>query len=151
MSNAIRLLRALRTICRSLLLLLTSVSPCVSGRALQAISFQVPIKGFALVPSYSEAALQSRVAVQPVAVALEADDSFQFYSGGVYTGPCGTDQNHEVVIVGYSTTSMGTPYWIMKNSWGTDWGENGYARFKRNYRAAAGLCGIAIGAVYPTM
>lgn len=67
----------------------------------------------------------------------------------MFAGRCGTDLDHGVAIVGYGTTLDGTKYWIVKNSWGTDWGENGYIRMKRGISAKEGLCGIAVEASYP--
>ena len=94
--------------------------------------------------------MKNAVASQPITVGIQADDSFQFYSSGVYTGPCGnTEINHAVTIVGYNTTRGNVPYWIIKNSWGTDWGEKGYVRFRRNVKNPMGLCGIATDATYP--
>lgn len=68
---------------------------------------------------------------------------------GVFTGPCGTDLDHGVAIVGYGVTLQGTKYWIVKNSWGAEWGENGYIRMQRGVEAKEGVCGIAMEASYP--
>ncbi|CAI9783742.1 unnamed protein product [Fraxinus pennsylvanica] len=99
----------------------------------------------------SESALLKSVAKQPVSVAIDASGSdLQFYKSGVFTGECGTDLDHGVTAVGYGTASDGTKYWLVKNSWGTSWGENGYIRMQRDINAEEGLCGIAMQASYPT-
>lgn len=87
----------------------------------------------------------------PVSVAIDAgQDSFQFYSDGVYYDPnCESDvdkMNHAVLIVGYGTEDNGQDYWLVKNSYGTDWGQGGYIKMARN---ANNHCGIANGATYP--
>ena len=71
------------------------------------------------------------VANQPVSVSIDANNGhFMFYAGGIYTGECGTDLDHGVTAVGYGTTNE-TDYWIVKNSWGTGWGEKGFIRMQR--------------------
>ncbi|KAK3184015.1 hypothetical protein Dsin_031302 [Dipteronia sinensis] len=109
------------------------------------------ITGYETVPANSETALLKAVAHQPVSVSIDAGGSaFQFYSSGVFTGDCGTELDHGVTAVGYGTTVDGTKYWLVKNSWGTSWGEEGYIRMQRDIDAKEGLCGIAMDSSYPT-
>ncbi|XP_020541048.2 senescence-specific cysteine protease SAG12 [Jatropha curcas] len=109
------------------------------------------ITGYEDVPSNSEKALLQAVANQPVSVAIDASGyDFRFYSSGVFKGDCTTDLNHAVTVIGYGSSSDGTKYWLLKNSWGTGWGENGYMRMQREISAKEGLCGIAMKASYPT-
>lgn len=114
-------------------------------------SHAAKIGGYEKVPANSEAALLKAVANQPISVSIDAGESaFQFYSSGVFTGECGTDLDHGVTAVGYGTTSDGTKYWLVKNSWGTSWGDSGYIMMQRGIAAKEGLCGIAMDASYPT-
>ncbi|KAJ7546186.1 hypothetical protein O6H91_08G029200 [Diphasiastrum complanatum] len=102
----------------------------------------VTIDGYKEVAANSDNALLQAVANQPVSVAIEAAGSaFQLYAGGVFTGSCGTQVNHGVLIVGYGTDG-GLDYWIVKNSWGPAWGESGYIRMQRNAGQPGGLCSI---------
>ncbi|KAL3819309.1 hypothetical protein ACJIZ3_005214 [Penstemon smallii] len=110
----------------------------------------VMIDGHENVPENDEDALMKAVANQPVSVGIDAGGTnMQFYSEGVYTGRCGTELDHGVAVVGYGTTSDGTKYWTVKNSWGQEWGEQGYIRMQRGVDAKEGLCGIAMEATYP--
>ncbi|KAJ1421153.1 Peptidase C1A, papain C-terminal [Sesbania bispinosa] len=110
----------------------------------------VSIDGYEDVPSYNENALKKAVAHQPVSVAIEASGrALQLYHSGVFTGKCGTRLDHGVVVVGYGTEN-GVDYWLVRNSWGTGWGEDGYFKMQRNVKnTRAGKCGIAMEASYP--
>lgn len=100
----------------------------------------------------SDAALMAALAKQPVSVAIEADQSsFQFYSGGVMTAACGTQLDHGVLAVGYGTES-GQDFYKVKNSWGADWGMNGYILLGRGSAFAPnGQCGILMDPSYPVV
>lgn len=78
-------------------------------------------------------------------MAIDAGErSFQFYRNGIYDQPCGKELNHGVLMVGY-----GPDYYLIKNSWGTTWGEDGYIRMKRDRKNDEGICGIRMSASYP--
>nr|KJB14608.1 hypothetical protein B456_002G133800 [Gossypium raimondii] len=110
----------------------------------------VSINDYEDVPVNDEKALKKAVANQPVSVAIEAGGrSFQLYQSGIFDGKCGTQLDHGVTAVGYGT-EKGKDYWIVKNSWGSSWGEAGYIRMARNVaNTVTGKCGIAMEASYP--
>jgi len=111
-----------------------------------------PVTGYYDVSS-STAALEAACSQGPVSIAIEADQSsFQQYSSGVFTGSCGTNLDHGVLLVGYGTDGN-DDYWKVKNSWGGNWGESGYIRLCRNCNAnrGNGQCGILMSASYPTV
>jgi len=91
-----------------------------------------------------ETGLMSAVNIEPVSVAVDAQ-SWSSYRKGVMTGACGKSLDHGVLAVGYGTDGSDN-YWIVKNSWGTSWGEAGYIRLIRDKNE----CGIAAAASYPT-
>jgi len=104
------------------------------------------------VVSNNETSLLYAVSLQPVSVAIEADtSSFQLYKNGIYSDiNCGTDLDHGVLIVGYGYDKYyDLQYWIVKNSWGASWGENGYIRILRNSSDDAGICGINMMPSFP--
>jgi len=74
------------------------------------------------------------------------------YMGGVITDTtCGVTQDHGVLVVGYGMDAESSQeYWLVKNSWGANWGENGYVRIGIN-GDGAGICGIQSSPVYPTI
>uniref|UniRef100_A0A667X598 Cathepsin S, ortholog 1 n=1 Tax=Myripristis murdjan TaxID=586833 RepID=A0A667X598_9TELE len=104
-----------------------------------------------VLPRGDEKTLQQAVGtVGPVAAAINAMlPSFHHYRGGLYNAPGCNPRliNHAVLIVGYGT-DRGEDFWLVKNSWGTAWGEAGYLRLARNKN---NLCGIANFAIYPKL
>ncbi|KAH7276604.1 hypothetical protein KP509_39G014200 [Ceratopteris richardii] len=124
----------------------------VQGDCRTRASLQGPVSidSYVEVPTEEEAILRA-VAQQPVSVGIDAGQrDFQFYAGGVYDGRCGTQLNHGVTIVGYGTDAQsGADYWIVKNSWGASWGDNGYINIKRGSPEPEGKCGINTFASYP--
>jgi C1A family cysteine protease len=97
--------------------------------------------------------LQGAVAQQPVSIAISADTRyFQSYSSGVLTSSsCYTSLDHGVLIVGYGTEN-GIKYWLVKNSWGTSWGDQGYVKIERSDSTNdAGICGIAMQPSFPSV
>lgn len=98
-------------------------------------------------------AFMNALAQQPVSVAIEADQrDFQLYKSGVFTGKCGTNLDHGVLVVGYGTENK-QDYYLVKNSWGESWGENGYIKLARGpqYNNGQGQCGILLEASYPVL
>jgi len=108
------------------------------------------VSSFVDVPVGNEAALGEALAKGPVSIAIEADTQvFQFYSSGILSSSgCGTNLDHGVTLVGYAVDAASqTPYWVVKNSWGTSWGEQGYVRFKYGVNE----CGLTLAASYPVV
>ena len=106
--------------------------------------------GFVYVESGNEEELQHAIASQgPCSIAIDAShESFQFYSTGVYREPeCDPGMlDHGVLLVGYGQEEDGSKYWLVKNSWGEGWGDNGYIKMARE---EDNMCGVATQASYP--
>jgi cathepsin L len=133
------------------------------------------IDGYVKLPENDYNALITAIATQgPIAISVAATE-WQFYFSGVYNGDCGTEINHAVTAVGYGVDSQSGPYWLVRNSWGPSWGEQGHIRVAREATAqdvkcdidynpssgsaceggpsqitVCGLCGILSDSSYPT-
>ncbi|KEG04645.1 chabaupain 1 [Plasmodium vinckei vinckei] len=117
--------------------------------------------------------------VGPVTIAVGASEDFVLYSGGVFDGECNPELNHSVLLVGYGQVKKSLAfedshsnvdsnlikkykenikgdddddiiyYWIVRNSWGPNWGEGGYIRIKRNKAGDDGFCGVGSDVFFP--
>ena len=107
--------------------------------------------GYVQVAQSSSSALMASIEAAPTSVAIEADKmAFQAYTGGILnSAECGTQLDHGVLAVGYGTDN-GQAYYLVKNSWGASWGDNGYVKIANN-GDGSGICGIQLGAVRPSM
>ena len=76
--------------------------------------------------------------------------AFQAYKSGIIKRFCGTSLDHAVLAVGYGTEN-GSDFWLVKNSWGTSWGEKGYVKIARDMsKNGPGVCGIQLKANFPS-
>jgi len=93
--------------------------------------------------------MKNALAQKPLSVAIEADQSvFQSYKSGIFNSTaCGTSLDHATNVVGWGSEN-GTEYWIMRNSWGTTWGDKGYMRLA--IVEGNGICGIQMQPLFPT-
>jgi len=101
--------------------------------------------------SQSASALKSALNYGVVTVAVDASTwgaaSFWNYGSGIYNdaAACGTSLDHAISAVGWGTDASGTEYYILRNSWGTQWGDNGYIKFEIT-GDGPGVCGVQIQA-----
>lgn len=119
--------------------------PCLFNRS----SVGAKIHGYGKILSGDERDLEYAIAnIGPISVCIDATREFQFYKSGIFiSSNCSsTNLNHAMLVVGFGTTELGEEYYIVKNSWGTDWGINGYILMARNNN---NMCGIATNAIYP--
>ena len=133
----------------------TSGTKKTSGTCMKTCSliYGSIIDSFEDVTPNSDIAMMSALVNQPVSIAIEADQKeFQLYKSGVFTASCGTNLDHGVLVVGYGTLDD-EDYYLVKNSWGTTWGSNGYIYLGRGseYNDGAGQCGLLMEGSYPLL
>lgn len=110
------------------------------------------ISGIMDVPPGDVKALKAAIALHgPVAAGVQADrPAFQFYHKGVLDVECGKHLNHAILVTGYGMdpeTNM--QFWLVKNSWGLSWGDEGYIRLAMKHHGKAGECGILLAPSVP--
>jgi len=111
------------------------------------------ISEFVDIVKSSDDEMMQAVYKQPVSIAIEADQrEFQLYKSGVFTGTCGTQLDHGVLLVGYDTESS-HDYYLVKNSWSSAWGSNGYIKLGRgnHYNNGDGQCGLLLQGSFPLL
>lgn len=104
------------------------------------------VSGFVDVPQGDENALATAIAtIGPISVGIDASQrSFQLYKSGIYDDPaCTQTPDHAVVCVGYGTEGPDKDFYIVRNSWGTVWGDMGYIKMARNKDNLAGIANMA--------
>ena len=122
----------------------TDVGECKFSKS----SIGATCTGYTSIKAGDEEQLKNAAAtIGPIAVAIQVTSSFQSYHSGVYYEPaCNPNQlNHAVLVVGYGNEG-GHDYWLVKNSWGQGFGQDGYIKMARN---KGNNCGIASAASYP--
>ncbi|WP_152558503.1 C1 family peptidase [Endozoicomonas numazuensis] len=111
----------------------------------------IKVGGYASVPQGDDKALQVTLLKQPVSVSMEASSFwFQFYLTGVFKAShCHTPAkiDHAMLLVGYGRDSHGEAFWLIKNNWGSWWGQKGYVKVQKD---KVNTCGISSFAIYPT-
>jgi cathepsin F len=105
----------------------------------KAIKKVVQVEGYRFVGSKDDATIAAFLNKNgPLSAAVNAG-LFKYYRGGVMNysaSVCSDELDHAITLVGYGVTSGGVKYWIIKNSWGNEWGEKGYIRL------GWGVCGV---------
>uniref|UniRef100_H3GU34 Peptidase C1A papain C-terminal domain-containing protein n=1 Tax=Phytophthora ramorum TaxID=164328 RepID=H3GU34_PHYRM len=120
-----------------------------------AVAWESNVSDYKVIESGDEEALLRAVTLGPVTANIDAaGDGFRHYAGGIYDAQdClsdGDEVNHAVVVVGFGQTDAGEEFWIIRNTWGTMWGEDGYMRIARGSSVGVyGPCNLYLYADYP--
>jgi cathepsin F len=117
--------------------------------AFKPASVSAKIKSYTYITkTHNETEMAAKLTtVGPLSICVDAE-TWQFYNGGVITSGCATDLDHCVMITGFkdaTVKSKPVPIWLIRNSWGADWGEKGYIWVERDKN----LCGVSEEATIP--
>ncbi|KAL4441018.1 hypothetical protein ABPG77_010449 [Micractinium sp. CCAP 211/92] len=101
------------------------------------------VPGYDVIPATPRDIMSAVFRGRAPVIYFNAEESFVGYTSGVYPASAckGAGINHAMVVVGYSLPEK---YWIVRNSWGTDWGENGYARIEMKLDGGPGTCNMGM-------
>ena len=118
----------------------------------EAKATKIKLSTYVCVDPQTPAAMKVAVARQPVAISVDASSPvFHNYTGGILDDPaCGIETDHAISIVGYGLDeASGLEYWLVRNSWGPDWGLGGYIKIA--ITEGDGICAINHRPLYPTI
>ena len=108
--------------------------------------------GYVNVHQGSDISMMRALSTQPVSIAIQAGSrAFQLYQSGIFSDfeHCGSNLDHAVVLVGYDKIGD-QDYYILRNSWGEEWGENGYMRIAKGKKyEPEGMCGLLLDPMFP--
>ena len=123
-----------------------------SGRCMKKGTPKVFVSRVNTVKAYSQDQLLAAISKGPVSVTVEADTAvFQGYTGGIMnSSKCGTNLDHAITAVGWGSQN-GVTYYIVRNSWGPNWGDRGYINIAASGEGSAGICGIQQSSCWPNM
>jgi len=110
----------------------------------------IEVGNYTNIRARSSSQTMAGLAKQPLSVSIEADKAvFQLYKTGVFdSASCGTNLDHAVALVGYGSEG-GQDYYILRNSWGNTWGDQGYMKIANN-GDGLGICGVQSDPLYPS-
>merc|ERR1719378_55370 len=94
--------------------------------------------------------MKAAIVERPITVAVQANQAAWYYTGGVVDKDCGVERDHNVAVIGYGHKEGSDAFYI-KNSWGTDYGVDGYIYLSTSAisNLGAGICGILTTPVQP--
>jgi KDEL-tailed cysteine endopeptidase len=113
---------------------------------------RVQVQSYTDIPANNPTFMKIALSHQPIAIGVDASElPFQTYKNGIITSDdCYKTSDHAITAVGYGVSPQGLEFWIVKNSWGNDWGENGYVRIWNSGKDDVGVCGINEDTSFPT-
>ena len=130
----------------------TTLSPGKCSSTCESVSGST-VNSFVDVEPSSDESMMAALSKQPVSIAIEADQrDFQLYKSGVFSGTCGQSLDHGVLVVGYGSEE-GNDFYLIKNSWSSNWGEEGYIKLARgpDFNKGNGQCGMLLQGSYPVL